>query len=440
MLSSGFDFRFLLNEWKHNKIAFGLKYLSIVLAFVVIATMPLFTYRSGYNLITNSISILFCALCFLYILLYGNFKFDLYFVPFIIFLIFAFLSCLLTGYWSATLRSIVFLYALCFFFYELSFNAKTYAFLFIGYLTGAFLLALFIFLDNFESIITLSFDRIGGAFGNVNTIGMIFALSVLIAFYFSLFKRRYKLLNVVLVVISFAFVVLSGSRGALFTSVIAILLISFFRFNGRMRIIFILSIIAVAVLCVLLFQLPVFADLKMRIFSSVISLLTGGNSGDASSNQRLMMLEEGLYLWLRSPIFGNGFDSFGRISNQLVYSHSNLSELLSNMGLLGTVIWYLPFFYLVFASRKSRLIVLNLVFLLSAVVLSSFFSVLYLDKPFFVAATALLSACSLNEDQSHFSLELSVLPKPSLRCLLNGKMRPSLRKNALDEWKTGQIK
>jgi O-antigen ligase len=61
---------------------------------------------------------------------------------------------------------------------------------------------------------------------------------------------------------------------------------------------------------------------------------------DSSFRTRTEMIQQGFQLWKQSPLFGNGLDAFGGLSGQGTYAHNNYVELLCDIGLIGTLLFY----------------------------------------------------------------------------------------------------
>lgn len=61
---------------------------------------------------------------------------------------------------------------------------------------------------------------------------------------------------------------------------------------------------------------------------------------DSSYRTRAEMLEQAVQLWKQAPVFGNGLDAFRGLSGQGTYSHNNYVELLCDIGVAGTLLFY----------------------------------------------------------------------------------------------------
>lgn len=384
-------------EFALDRLGFVLKCLAIFFAFVNMVTLPAFTFRSGFNNISILLSALFVGFAALYIFFRGQFRFCWLIVPYIVFVIYCALSYLFTRYSFSNLRTICLIYGLMFFVFEFSVNIKKPKLMMKFYLWSTVVLACLIFIDNYQDILSLSTDRIGEKYGNLNQIGWIFALGFFFCVYRIFFLRERYVISALIALVDLAFAALSGSRGALLLIAVSTFVLLFFFFKRKKKLYLVLTCVVLILGILLFLQIPSFSDLRTRIYEMVISLLSGGTRGDSSSNQRLAMLEEGFFLFAKSPIFGNGLASFSIISNQTVYSHANLSEMLCNFGLLGFSIWVSPFLYNSFLEIKNKKSPICLMYSIAIILPSMFITILYSGK-FFTITAAIIFSFGATED------------------------------------------
>lgn len=164
----------------------------------------------------------------------------------------------------------------------------------------------------------------------------------------------------VLAVASFVIIVYSGSRQGLVWVLFvgAFLGVVLFRKN------LILAIFAALVLAVVggagfavFGKNTILYDRIVRVVSAEVRYA----DSDASSFERLDMIQYGLRMWQQSPLWGHGNEAF-RVEYGK-YSHNNYVELLANYGLIGFSFYYIPFLILsaslVPILRSQRLLVKN---------------------------------------------------------------------------------
>lgn len=353
-----------LQLFKQDKLGFALKSIVYFLGFVLLLTLPIFTFRTTFNNVTNILAILFCLAAFAYLIIRGSFVFDWFIVPLLLYVVYCTLSFAFTGYSFSTLRSIYTLYGLLFFIYEFCVLEKAAKKFLLFFIFGTTLLAAFILVENFNDIVSLDFGRLGGNFGNENGIGMGFALATFLCVQFGLKER--KLCRFVFFFCAFVFFVftfLTGSRGALVFAFLSTLISVYFFLKGKKRIWFILFLLFAVVLVLIVLQMPVFSTLKDRFFDAFVSLISGGNSDDFSANSRLTMIETGLMQWFESPIFGHGLDSFAQTSDFYVYAHASIADMLCNLGIVGFGLWIAPLIYCFFKlSHQEKSLVFGFAF------------------------------------------------------------------------------
>jgi len=74
---------------------------------------------------------------------------------------------------------------------------------------------------------------------------------------------------------------------------------------------------------------------------------------DSSFRTRTEMIHQGLQLWKQAPLFGNGLDAFGGLSGQGTYAHNNYVELLCDIGLIGTLLFYALYVQLLIRAARA---------------------------------------------------------------------------------------
>jgi len=200
--------------------------------------------------------------------------------------------------------------------------------------------------------------RTGEELGNVNHIGYFLANGFLCCLMI-LFKRyrgpvNYIKLIVIPIAIAFcAIALLTRSKKTLLFIGASVLIVGFlysrklpFKFK---MLIFVLAVVAVAILTYLVFNVPLFSGIKERLISFYNTLIGKGKMSE-SDKFRMEMIETGFREFLNKPIFGNGagysFELFG------TYAHNNFIELLMNWGLVGFILYYAPYPVLLISLYK----------------------------------------------------------------------------------------
>lgn len=188
-------------------------------------------------------------------------------------------------------------------------------------------------------------DRMGGEISNENTFGMVFSFAVIASYYYFL-RNKKKIFFLSIFLFSF-FALSSGSKKALLIIGIGIAGISCFYYGIK-------KIWKIALVCIVVGITIIFA-LRLNIFATINERITSFLSGefDVSDQIRMNLIETGKSLIWEKPLIGYGLGHFKYISGYSVYSHNNFIELAVSLGIIGFVIYYIPFVYSLFKLLKD---------------------------------------------------------------------------------------
>lgn len=90
-----------------------------------------------------------------------------------------------------------------------------------------------------------------------------------------------------------------------------------------------------------IFEVSALYDTIGHRMEGLLNFFSGEGEVDASTAHRELLAQEGIRLWLESPLFGHGVDTYKALNNiRYVYSHNNYTELLSGVGLIGAAVYY----------------------------------------------------------------------------------------------------
>ena len=211
-------------------------------------------------------------------------------------------------------------------------------------------------------------ERIGGSFtGNSNT----FALFMMVAFFFTswLFlyyeKNKYKkIIAGVIMIMDLITVFLSGARKSVIACMIYIVFLFLYKKDkkGRRHIIRNAILIGLVLFYVwnLMINNPYLYEVVGNRMQSLINQLFGNEVmiKGSSSYLREEYRNAAIVGWLKSPIWGHGYDSFhfynAVVNGHNVYSHNNYTELLYNLGVIGFAIYYFEYLRLIVLGFKSK--------------------------------------------------------------------------------------
>lgn len=197
---------------------------------------------------------------------------------------------------------------------------------------------------------------------NPNGVAFIVFCAELMAFYE--FYSKGKKWYIFLVIVFFAFIVLSGSRKALFASVagpILFVLLSVYKKNYFFNIFAVLTIAALV-----LFFIMTDENAYNAIGKRVTSMLNfwfedRERKVDGSLYMRSYYIDLAQRMFSESPIVGKGMGNFAKIIDEVymthgVYSHNNYWQILSELGLVGFIIYYSLYFVTIVRLAKGAFI------------------------------------------------------------------------------------
>lgn len=218
---------------------------------------------------------------------------------------------------------------------------------------------------------------------NPNGVAFLAFCAELMAFYefYSKGKKRY----IFLVALFLVFVVLSGSRKALFAAVAGPLMFVFFSVYKRNYLFHIILIVGLAALVVFLVMNDENAYNTIgKRFESMLEFWFEDRSHkvDNSLYMRSYYIQLAQEMFGESPIIGKGMGNFARIIDEIydlqgVYSHNNYWQILSELGIVGFFIYYSMYAYTIIKLiknaffHKSRISLLFLTFMLLLVIIET---------------------------------------------------------------------
>jgi len=111
------------------------------------------------------------------------------------------------------------------------------------------------------------------------------------------------------------------------------------RLKGYSKLVSTLPLLLLVIVMVLAWNVIFTEHLyDLPIYRRTMDILTGRYS--SSDMTRAAMMKEGIYLWSGAPLIGRGIDVFRYISRFDTYSHTNYTEILSGLGLIGLTLFY----------------------------------------------------------------------------------------------------
>lgn len=190
--------------------------------------------------------------------------------------------------------------------------------------------------------------------GNIsgNTIGQYSAFACILCLY-KIWKYDVKLrftktnaIWILLLILNFVFMILSGSRKSVFYLVIPIVVMIVLNSKNPIRL-FRNIIIAVALVGAGYYALMhvsiLYNSIGYRI-QSMVNGLRGTGVSDSSTITRINLIARGMRFFWERPWIGYGLNNYYVLNNistgSILYSHNNYVELLVDCGIIGTIIYY----------------------------------------------------------------------------------------------------
>jgi hypothetical protein len=281
----------------------------------------------------------------------------------------------------------------------------------LKYFIHCFMIAGFVLV--FKLMITVPISawgstRIGNAVYNANSIGIYLAFSAIFAMQLAILKHKKS--YYILIGIFFAVILATGSRKSFFLILLGIAFLNILRSKktSKKLIAVFVSLIIFVLGYELVMSVPILYSIMGSRLEGLISSITGVGYIDASTRIRIGMIEIGKELFMLKPILGHGINTFTNISGYEAYAHNNYIELLVGVGLIGTIIYYSVYVYIVLKLMRKRKKQMNSLFLVIIVLLAiieyglvSWQGELY--QTLIAAAFAAVKLCNIEERLNNFS-------------------------------------
>jgi len=200
--------------------------------------------------------------------------------------------------------------------------------------------------------IVLRGKRLENTFSNVNAIGMISGVMIIISAFKVIYDKCMKFL--IFDIPAVILILATSSRKALLMVFIGVFLLFLFKnfskniFKDMFRIV-VISIIAFFLIRWIM-SLEAFAGIGKRM-NGMIALFTGKGSIDSSSWLRYEYIKLGVDIFKKNPIFGIGMgnarlfvaSNYGHDA----YLHNNYVELLADGGIFGFIFYYYIYYIII---------------------------------------------------------------------------------------------
>ena len=199
---------------------------------------------------------------------------------------------------------------------------------------------------------------------NANALGMQSVVACFLVLNVLSLKKNNDLYKFTILPFLVFFILLTGSKTCFFLLFGSILMFFFMKSKRKMfTLVVIFSLIAI--LSYLVFNVPFLYEvigerLEIMIdgFTTFDVVTKTTSEGSASDNIRLLMLFEGWQWFLEKPVLGYGVgnfqEMFGEINNgKELYAHNNYIELLVDTGLVGAMLYYWLYIFIIWKSTRG---------------------------------------------------------------------------------------
>lgn len=195
--------------------------------------------------------------------------------------------------------------------------------------------------------------RLGNDYSNINTVGMFCAFGVVIQFDKWIYDKKFQI-SMPFILISIFVVACTQSRKALMLIIIGCVFILVLKnYNnknfGKSVVKIIASLAAIGIVLFMISQISVFSGVQERL-AQLFSVFTGKGELDSGSVNRQLLVELGFKVWKIHPILGIGLNCTRIIVNQVMgfdaYMHNNFIEILCATGLIGFILYYGMYVYI----------------------------------------------------------------------------------------------
>lgn len=194
---------------------------------------------------------------------------------------------------------------------------------------------------------------------NENSFGKI-GIGMAWIFLFQCVKTKWKSpIWIILMVVSSLMAFLSGSRRVVITLVICFIGYLMFCTPNKNVLKLFEKVIGAFALALILYIVVLNVDVLYNTIGirieSLVNYIFAGDEADGSTFSRLNMQVLALDLFKEHPILGAGINAFKYHTYYGTYSHSNYTEILSGLGIVGFAVYYAPLIaFLVMAVKNWK--------------------------------------------------------------------------------------
>lgn len=212
-------------------------------------------------------------------------------------------------------------------------------------------------------------------------------------------QTKFDYINKILPIIFIFVATMTGTKIAMLLFFVGLTLLIALSNSKKTSILFnIISAIFILLLSYyMLLNIPfLYHSIGLRI-ELLLNGLLGNSNTDASTSMRMAFALNALEVFYDYPILGIGMDGFRYVNSfEFTYSHNNYLELLSNLGIIGFLIYYYRFYSILkIANRIKYFNVLPLMIVVILLIID-FAGVTYIVENSFILYTLGLLSKNIN--------------------------------------------
>lgn len=217
-------------------------------------------------------------------------------------------------------------------------------------------------IGNYFSKLVLG-KRIGEEIINVNFIGVVSSITLLLMLYSiinKLFNKR--LVIVALSILPFITALGSGSKKVLLGLAVGITVIFILHFKNKITakkiVATLITILAIMGIIMLSKSQPVFNTVFRRVDAMIMTFDNESSTEEGSTIKRQQFIQSGMETFLNHPLTGIGLNNSGKITKEIIgeetYLHCNYVEILACLGIIGFIIYYSIYIYIFLNALRKK--------------------------------------------------------------------------------------
>ena len=195
--------------------------------------------------------------------------------------------------------------------------------------------------------------RFSGTVANSNIFANMMISGVLILFYERWVLSDRSFLNLTLILLGVINIFATGSRAALaIVSILGIFILIKLNKGRFSKSLLVIGFFVLLMLMYTLYQSDVLGEFGDNLTSRILNFISllSGDTGARSDQYRLLFLQKAFDSFRQNALWGIGLGGLtGAIGH---YAHNNFFELLADVGLIGTLVYYF-IFYSMYMKVKS---------------------------------------------------------------------------------------